>query len=149
MILIRYFMLLLLSILFGSCIETRVRLYVEVDNSCETCCKNVEFSVYINNNEQSRIRVGDRILIEKTVSTLTTLTVAMVDNNNVTTCKQCIIPQINNQLDYNLSNYTSLTDFDAGQNIVNDLYVYYNTVFFENEDLNIMVKCTINIGSQS
>ena len=124
---------LLIVLTTASCIDKNVRLYVEVDNSCKSCCNNLLFKVNLDDLYYGAATVDHRLLVEQPIGTTSEIAVFLAEDesrkNHPEKCAQCINASINNSL--------WRTELPSDKN-----YAYYNRLLlFENEDIHINITC--------
>ena len=131
-------------LLFGSCIEKDVRLYVKIDSSCEKCCKNIKFPVYVSGDIEAVLTTGERALIERELSTSALVKVLILGNEGMEEtleiCQECVVPLTSglSQIGEIMSGYLPADDAGDSDNV----YAYYDMIFFENEDMHLNITCS-------
>ena len=128
-----YLLVLSLVSTLSGCIDKNVRLYVEIDETCESCCDDLLFNVSLDDVHFGAAALNDRLLVEQPIGTTTEIAVTISENdgreNHPDRCSQCINSSINNSL--------WRTELPADNN-----YAYYNRLLlFENEDIHIDITC--------
>ncbi len=125
--------LIVSAVVLGSCVEQNVRLYVKVDDSCASCCDDVDFSIRLNDREETRIGVSEETLIERPITTSVFLGILAgaddPESEKTDQCRNCVVSRLNRTL------LLQKKGNDPGP------YVFYNLVFFENEDIHINLRC--------
>lgn len=121
------------------CFSNDVRLYVEVDESCQTCCSQQRFGVFAGGNEEGTVAVGKEIMIEREADTKDELLQVMIVNDDDVTaedrisCYACITPNISKE---------------AGMEERGELFVIHEEVSFINDDLHRSVSCESQTADQ-
>jgi hypothetical protein len=127
-----YLLFLLCTMIATGCLEKKVRLYIEADESCQDYCEGLTFRVMLANVEEGTLAVGERILIEKSIGSTGKLTVTVHNDDNVNNhplkCQKGVDSLIN------IRGWTPVPE--------DQIYVYYNQIiYFQNKDMHAKITC--------
>ena len=125
-------LLIPLFALLTGCFEQTVRMYIEVDKSCVSCCEGLQFKVIYDNVENGVLSAGDRVRIDKAIGDNGRLFITVHNDNEVDNhplrCQKCVSSKIN------IQEWTPTPE--------DQVYVYYNQlIYFQNRDINVTVTC--------